>query len=96
MTRGQYDELISQDRFIENCPEFHGANYENMKENNYPFKVSSVNWWKMIYSAPPDFVGHYSCDLSKFTSCIESRQFKYAFSYSEGFCYLIIERALSE
>lgn len=87
----EFVKILSNENMIPNCVNYGGYSYENMKENAYPFSISDVDWWKPIYFDVPDFVGHFSSVESKFTSCFESREYKYAMLYESGYCYLIIE-----
>ena len=97
MDKEEYSSIISNSRYIRNdCLWKKGYNYENLRENAYPFEIYKVEWWLPVYDAVPDFVGHYNHGLQKFTTCEESREYKYAFYYSEGYCYLIIENTLAD
>ena len=91
MDANKYKEIINSDRYIRNCIEWRGLTYENMRDNRYPFSVRDIDWWKPVYNSKPDLVGHYDSYSNKFTNCKESRQYKYAFAYLNGYCYLIIE-----
>lgn len=95
MNKDDYEKVISNPSYIENCIEFKGQ-YESMQEYGYPFKISEVDWWQAIYNKKSDFVGHYDHSLKKFTDCETSREYRYAFAYKEGFCYLIIDNTLSK
>jgi len=94
MERSEYDNIIKNPDYVPNCIEFHGFGYDNMKENSYPFDLSEVVWWQSVYNLEPDFVGHYSKEMNKFTDCKTSREYKYAYKFLDGYCYLIIENTL--
>lgn len=96
MSEEDYGDFINNSNYIPNCKEYKGYTYENMRENSFPFDITDVGWWQDIYLSKPDFTGHYDNDLKKFTSCQESRQYKFAFAYKEGYCYLVIENTVSE
>lgn len=80
---------------VPGCFEFRGR-YETMVPIAYPFDITDISWWQPMNRLDNDFVGHFDYDLKKFTGCIESRQYRYAFKYLNGYCYLIIENTLSK
>ncbi|RZS99731.1 hypothetical protein [Aquimarina brevivitae] len=94
MTKDEYYKLINSPKYVPNCNTFKGCRYENMKANSFPFNLSEVNWWQPVYNLNPDFVGHYNAKMDQFTDCETSREYKFAYKFLNGYCYLIIENTL--
>ncbi len=89
-----YKKIIENSILVPNCKELRGLHYEKMSDIIFPFALESIEWWSPIINSHADFVGHYDRKLGKYTKCEESIQYRYAFAYKDGYCYLIIENTL--
>ena len=92
MKEQEYKNIIDDDRFQKICEYQSGPFYENMKETQIIFNLVDLEWWKPVYHKTPELMSHYNMDLKKFTKCNEKTQFRFAFSYHDGYCYLLIEK----
>lgn len=94
MSDNEFSKIIANKNYKKNCPQLSGALYEKMSTIALPFEIYNVDWWSEVINEKPDFVGHYDCSNGRFSTCFESRQIKYSYKYKNGYCYLLIERAV--